>query len=176
MELRGFELLTRGGEESSLRRLFQHENMSSQPNEEGRMGTETPETILKTWMSRVWNELDDSAIDELLAPEALVHGLGDVPMRGRAEWRQFHSAYVTAFSDIRVDVEDQVVSADKVAGRIVVTMSHRATRTPVTITGMVMCRVSGGQIVEGWNAVDFVPMLTALNIVPQDAMARAVRV
>ena len=50
---------------------------------------ETPETIFKTWMSRVWNQLDVAAIDELMAPNAPVHGLGEEPLPGAAGFNVF---------------------------------------------------------------------------------------
>jgi len=137
------------------------------------MSTETADTILKTWMSRVWNQLDVDAIDGLLAEDALAHGLGDKPLKGPADWKTFHKNFVAAFSDIHVDVEDQVVGGDKVAARIKGTMRHRASGKPVTFTAVAIVRVANGKIKEGWNTLDFLPVLTALGIVPADAMARA---
>lgn len=48
------------------------------------MSPETADTILKTWMSRVWNQLDADAIEDLLAKDALAYGLGDRPLKGPA--------------------------------------------------------------------------------------------
>lgn len=137
------------------------------------MNTETPNTILRTWMSRVWNELDVGAIDDLLADDALAYGLGDQPLRGPADWRAFHANFVAAFSDIHVDVEDQVVGGDKVSARIKATMRHRASGTPVAFTAVATARVANGKIQEAWNTLDFLEALIALGIVPPDAMARA---
>ena len=137
------------------------------------MSPETPDTMLKTWMSRVWNQLDASAIDDLPAEDALAHGLGERPLKGPAEWHAFHASFVGAFSTIHVEVEDQVVGGDKVAARIKGTMVHKASGTPVTFTGVATARVANGKIQEAWNTVDFLPLLTALGIVPADAVARA---
>ncbi len=35
----------------------------------------TPAEVLHTWFERVWNQADESAIDELLHPTAIAHGL-----------------------------------------------------------------------------------------------------
>jgi len=134
---------------------------------------ETPETILKTWMRRVWNELDHAAIDEMLAPDALVHGVSDVPLRGPDGWRQFYGQFVEAFGGFRFEIVDQVVSGDKVAGRFVGSMTHKGTGKAVTVDGMIICRVSDGKVVEGWNTVNFLPMLTSLGTVRPDAINRA---
>ena len=52
-------------------------------------------------------------------------------------------------------------------------MTHKTSGTPVTAGGMVMLTFRDGQIREGWNAADFLPMLTQLGIVAEDAMERA---
>ena len=114
-----------------------------------------------------------NAIDELLAPNAVAHGLGPEPLKGTADWRRFHAGFTAAFQNINISVEDQVVSGEKVAARIAGSCVHKATGKPVTFTGMIIARVSGGQLQEGWNSVDFLPMLTTLGIVPQDALAKA---
>lgn len=135
----------------------------------------TVETITKVWMDRVWNQLDADAIDELLTADAPVHGLGEAPIIGATGFRQFHAAFAGAFAEIRIRVADQVVQGDKVASRWAGTMVHRSTRTPVTAAGMVILRVANGQVVEAWNAADFLPMLTQLGLVPADAVERALK-
>lgn len=137
------------------------------------MSTETPETIMYTWMRRVWNELDADAIDELLAVDALIHGLGEEPIVGSGGWRAFHTAFTAAFADIRISVEDQVVEGDRVAIRFTAEMVHRASGTTVGLQSMAFVQVRNGLIVKGWNLVDFLPMLATLGFVPSDALDRA---
>ncbi len=47
------------------------------------MSQETVETITKTWMERVWNQLDTTAIDELISDDHVSYGAGD-PIEGKA--------------------------------------------------------------------------------------------
>ncbi|MEO5894159.1 MAG: nuclear transport factor 2 family protein [Vicinamibacterales bacterium] len=47
--------------------------------------TPTPDSLTRQWFQEVWNEGREDAIDRLLAPDAIVHGLGGsdaAPMRG----------------------------------------------------------------------------------------------
>lgn len=134
---------------------------------------EKPETIFRTWMSRVWNEGDASAIDELMAADAPVHGLGTQPLPGAAGFKEFHAAFNSAFSDIDIQVDRQVVEGDQVAGQWSGTMVHRASGAKVPAAGMAILAVREGKIREGWNAADFLPMLITLGIVQPDAMDRA---
>lgn len=137
------------------------------------MSQETPETIMHTWMRRVWNELDDAAIDELMAPDARVHGLTAEPIRGTAGWRVFYEAYKAAFDEIHITIDDQIVDGEKVAILFSVAMVHRASGTPVEAQAMAIVYVRDGKVVEGWNLVDFLPMLVELDFVPADALDRA---
>jgi len=136
------------------------------------MSPETPETIASTWMDRVWNQLDTDAIDELLTDDHVAYGIGD-PIEGKAGWHEFHAVFSGAFSGIHIGVTDQVVSGDKVAASWEGTMTHTATGTSVTMSGMVILRLEDGRIAEGWNSADFIPMLTAIGLLGEDAMGRA---
>ena len=136
------------------------------------MSQKTFETLTETFMERVWNQLDTTVIDELIADEHVSHGVGD-PIEGKLGWQGFHVAFTAAFSDIQVTVEDLVVSGDKEASRWTGTMVHRASSTPVTLSGMIINHIRDGQIVEGYNSVDFLPMLVNLNLIPGDAVEKA---
>jgi len=134
---------------------------------------ESPTTIMGAWMERVWNQSDVSAIDELMAPDAPVHGLGETPLEGSEGFKQFHAAFNAAFSDFRIEVERQVVDGDCVAAHWTGTFVHRASGTRVPAAGMVIATIRDGRISEGWNSADFLPMLTMLGMVPGDAMEQA---
>jgi len=136
------------------------------------MSSTTETTILNTWMDRVWNQLDESAIDELLAPEAVSHGLAEAPLRGPADWHMFIKRFSSVFSDIKIEIQDQIWSGDRLAARFTANMVHRSTNKSVAVQGTCFSRVRNGQIVEAWNLVDFVPMLIALGVVSQDTVAQ----
>jgi C-1 hydroxylase len=124
-------------------------------------------------MRRVWNEQDLGAMDEWMSPDPIAHGLGEQPTVGPEAWRQFRMAFGAAFDNIRIDVADQVVDGDMAAVRIHATMTHKQKGMPVEIGGMILVRVKDGRIVEGWNAIDFLPMLARLRLVRADVMPLA---
>ena len=50
----------------------------------------TPETIIRQWFKEVWEGGDERAIDRLMAPDAVVHGLsgaGGAQLRGPKEFK-----------------------------------------------------------------------------------------
>jgi|SRR6516162_7473184 len=111
----------------------------------------------------VWNQGREQTIDELMAPEAVAHGLADATQthRGPTAFKPFWAQLRGAFPDIHFTIDDVVSEGDMVAARWTATMTHRgeylgvaATQKQLTLTGMVFVRIGGGKIQEGWNNWD----------------------
>ena len=81
------------------------------------MSTETAETIVASWMERVWNRRDVRAIDDLLAEDGVTYGLGE-PFQGREPWYEFHGAMCDAFPEMHFQVLSQFTSDDWLCSRI----------------------------------------------------------
>ena len=132
------------------------------------------ETILHRWFGEVWNKGQADAIDEMLAPDVIAHGLADPAgneVRGVEQFKQFYESFRGAFPDIQVIVEDTVSEGDKIVGRCRVQGTHRGsglglapTNRPVEFTGMCMMRVGEGKILEAWNSFDFMTMYQQLDV------------
>jgi steroid delta-isomerase-like uncharacterized protein len=132
------------------------------------------DTLVHRWFEQVWNQGQEDAIDELLAEDAIAHGLSDQPdseIRGPAGFRPFFRKFHTAFPDMRINVEDVVVEGDKIAARCVVTATHTGpgvtsvpTGRPTRFTGMCIIRVKDGKISEAWNNFDFLTLYQQLGM------------
>lgn len=127
--------------------------------------------LVRRWFEEVWNKGRVSAIDEMLASDATVHGLG-AELRGPAGFKPFHAAYRSAFPDVTIQIDDIVAEGDIVAVRWSGAATHRgdglgfpATGKQVRFTGMVFVRIEGGKLVEGWNNFDQLGMLQQLGVV-----------
>lgn len=119
------------------------------------------------WFELVWNRGDREAIDRLLAPHAVGHGLPDdrdpdAAIRDRDAFKAYYDRFRASFPDLRVEVEDLVSQDDRVAVRCTVRGTHAAagagmapTNRPVEFAGMMFFRIQGGQIVEAWHSLDF---------------------
>jgi steroid delta-isomerase-like uncharacterized protein len=127
------------------------------------------------WFDEVWNQGHEEAIDELFAADAVAHGLGegDAKARGPAAFKVFWRTIRSALPDVQIRVEDTIVAGDKVAARVLLEGSHLGeglavppTGRRVAISGIVIVRVSAGQIVEGWNSWDQLGMLQQLGAIP----------
>src|SRR5688500_20134395 len=87
------------------------------------MSSEYP-TLLHRWFDEVWNQKNTAAIHEMMSEDTLIHGLsgpGGAPVRGASAFANYHSALLSAFSNIHVDVADVITQGNKIAGRFTVT-------------------------------------------------------
>lgn len=134
---------------------------------------EENKAVVQRWFDEVWNHGSADAVDQLMAPDAMVHGLGEA-MVGPQAFKRFHAAYREAFPDVQIEIQDMVAEGDKVAFRWTATATHRggslgfaATNRNVRFEGMGIVRVRRGKLIEGWNAFDQLGMLQQLGVVPK---------
>jgi predicted ester cyclase len=133
----------------------------------------SPAEIVRAWFEELWNQADESTIDRLLQPDAVIHGLPTptgAPLRGRAEFRPFYQAFRAAFPELRIDVVDVVAQGDRATAYCRVRGIQRgalpdlaATHRGVDFTGFAMVRVVDGLAAEAWNCFDFLTMYRQLG-------------
>jgi predicted ester cyclase len=125
--------------------------------------------LTQRWFEQVWNARSTVAIDKMLAPGALIHGLGDDRI-GPKGFLEFHKMFLGAFPDVTVVVDDVICESEKTAARFTVRGTHRgdhmgfaATNQPIVATGLCYIRWQGGQIIEAWNEFDSAGKIQALR-------------
>ena len=113
-----------------------------------------------------------AAIDDLFASDFAGHDTAGGTF-GREEFREGVRAMISAFSDRRVVIEDQLADGDKVATRWTVTAIHSgefqgipATGRRGSMTGISIDRIAGGKIVESWEVTDDAGLLRQLGVLP----------
>jgi steroid delta-isomerase-like uncharacterized protein len=136
--------------------------------------TDETTALIHRWFEEIWNKGRIEAVDEMLAPDCISHGLtgpdGNPPI-GPSAFVAVVRSFRTAFPDLRIIVEETVTEGDKVAVRCLATGTHTGkwislepTNRPVAISGMCMVRVQDGKIAEAWNNFDFVAMYRQLGV------------
>jgi len=148
----------------------------NQSIEAGASMRRTPEAVTRDWFERVWNQGSESAIDELLAVDAQMHGLptpDNKPLVGPAGFKPFFRRFHSAFPDVHIDVVRTVAEGEYVALHCRVSGTHHGdslgivpTHRPIDIWGMGIAHVKGGQVVEAWNAFDFLSLYQQLGLLP----------
>lgn len=137
------------------------------------MSTSENKQSVARFFDEVWNQGDEAAIDRFLAAETF----GNDPEFGtgreafRAQWKKWRAA----FPDIHFAVEDLVAEGDKVVSRWRMTgtqtgefMGIAPTGRRVSVAGMSLDRLAGGQIVEGCDAWDALGLRQQLGALPTD--------
>jgi steroid delta-isomerase-like uncharacterized protein len=130
--------------------------------------TETNKVLVRRWFQEVWNEGREATIDELFAESGIAYGLGDseAEVHGPAELKTFVRNLRGSLPDIHITIQDIVAEEDKVMVRLTIEGTHSGSGLGVTasgnrirVAGIVLVRVSKGQLVEGWNSWDQLGLL-----------------
>jgi steroid delta-isomerase-like uncharacterized protein len=134
------------------------------------MSAENKALVVK-WFDEVWNKGRSDAIAEMFDAGGVAHGLGD-EIHGPEEFKAFHGKFLEAMPDLRIEVDELIAEGDKVAYRFTATGTHRgdslgfaATNRGARFMGMGSIVIRDGKIVEGWNVMDQLGMLTQLGAV-----------
>ena len=128
--------------------------------------------VVRSWFEEVWNKGRVDAIDEMLAADAIVHGLGEpgVDVQGADAFKAFFAKLRDAFPDVVFTVDQTIAEGDWVASRWTARATHRgdtlgmpATGRRISVTGMSMARIRDGQLVESWNNWDIMGLMQQLG-------------
>jgi len=94
---------------------------------------------------------DLSALGEVISPDYVGHAsAGDRDFEGfRQSILYFHNMFV--YDENSFEVNDQFVEGEKVATRMTAHVKVRETGEPITLIGINLARIVGGEIVEEWN-------------------------
>jgi serine phosphatase RsbU (regulator of sigma subunit)/ketosteroid isomerase-like protein len=103
---------------------------------------------------------DLNAIEEMMAPDFISHGLLPGQQPGREGLKRSIAEIAATFSNRRRFIEDQVAEGDKVVTRYTLRATHdrkeimgvAPTGREVTYKAIVIHRISGGKIAEEWGA------------------------
>jgi predicted ester cyclase len=93
------------------------------------------------------------------------------PNLSLSSFKQMLAGLLAAFPDIRLMIEDQVITADKVATRWTAEGTHtgplgdtKPTGRRIRIDGLILDHVSGDRVVERWEQWDQAGMLRQLGL------------
>lgn len=112
-------------------------------------------------------------LDEYVAEEYVGHNPGaQEDIHGREELKEFVTTFRSAFPDLDVTVEDQIVEGDRVVQRNRLTGTHEGelmgippTGESVEITAIGITAWEDGKGVEHWAQVDMMGLMEQLGVV-----------
>lgn len=127
--------------------------------------------ILREWYSRVWEQGDISAIDELFVPDTLAKGIVPDMELGVDELKFLVATIQEMITPPKVRIDKLVEHGDWVAGFMTLQAETLDARTPIEVGAMVFCRFRDGRIVEAYNSFDFVGFFEQLDLLPENTIA-----
>ncbi|MFC1714280.1 ester cyclase [Candidatus Poribacteria bacterium] len=133
---------------------------------------ETNKALELRIFEEVWNQGAVDVLDEILAADYVIHDPNG-EFAGPEGYRQFHTLFNNAFSDIHFVIEDQAAEGDMVATRWSSTSVHTGelmgippTGAAIEITGITVSHIVDGKIVEEWNSWDVLAMMQQIGAAP----------
>ncbi len=126
----------------------------------------------RRFFEEAWNRGDLAVLDEILAGDYVGHApTGDI--HGREGGKQLIVGGRRGFPDIHFTIEDELAEGDRVAFRWTSHGTHLGefqgippTGKPMVTTGMSICRVASGKLIETWTNGDMLSMLQQLGVIP----------
>ncbi len=117
---------------------------------------ENNKALVRRFVEEVLNGGNLDAVDELMAPEYLDHGVPSGKYAGREGHKQSVAKQLAASSDLRFHIEEQIAEGEKVVTWVVGSGTHDQERfmglaptgERITIENIIVSRVVEGKIVE----------------------------
>src|SRR5512145_1682967 len=135
--------------------------------------SEDNKALVRRWFAEV-DKGNPTIEDELLPPDYIDH---DPPLPGMAPGRegvkQANALLRAAFPDARHTIEDQISEGDKVVTRITARATFQGAILGIppngkliTVEGISIHRIAGGQFVEHWAVGDNLSLYQQLGAIP----------
>jgi steroid delta-isomerase-like uncharacterized protein len=117
------------------------------------------------------NKHDPDAVDLFVAEDYVNHNA--FVADGREANRQFWTVFFAGLPDVRVTMEDLVVSGDRVVGRFVYRGTHTgdlmgipASGKPVEMRSIDIWRMQDGMFVEHWDELNLLQVFQQIGALP----------
>ncbi|WP_435155587.1 ester cyclase [Amycolatopsis sacchari] len=117
------------------------------------------------------NTHNPDLVDEFVAEDYVNHN--DFVADGREANRRFWTVFFAGLPDVRVTMEDLVVSGDRVVGRFVYRGTHDgelmgipATGRPVEMRSIDIWRVRDGMFAEHWDELNLMQLFQRIGALP----------
>jgi steroid delta-isomerase-like uncharacterized protein len=136
------------------------------------MSAEQNKSIVRRWVEEGWNTGNMAVIDQVYAPNFIQHEPAPETVNSSEALKQYVGAYLTAFPDLNLSIEDLIAEGDKVVWRFK-SMGHQngpfmgmpTSGKTSSITGIVIFRLESSRIVEAWVNIDALGLLQQLGVI-----------
>ena len=135
--------------------------------------TERNKAVVRRFIEEVQNQKNWDAFDELNAEDFVNLSAPPGVPSDREGGKMFLGAFLSAFPDCHVTIDDMIAEGDRVATKKTFTGTHTAelngippTGKQVSITYVDILRLRDGKIVEHWLSMDQMSFMQQLGVLP----------
>ncbi len=139
----------------------------------GQSALEENKTLARRFFEEVASQQKLDLIDELFAPEYVLHDPANPMVQNREALKGFLMGHYAAFPDAKWTVEDVMAEGDKVTVRWTFSGTHQGdlmgippTGKHVAMSGISVYRIADGKIAEEWAVADVMGFMQQLGVVP----------
>ncbi len=147
--------------------------MSDSTAEAPQAEAERNKAVVRRFIEEVQNKKDFAVFDELNDPEFVNLSAPPGVPADREGGKMFLGAFVNAFPDSRVTIDDMIAEGDRVVTKKTFTGTHTgefngipATGKQVTLQYVDILRLRDGRIVEHWLSMDQLSFMQQLGVIP----------
>ena len=138
---------------------------TSQPSEENK-------NTLRRSLDEVWGKYNTNAVDQYYAANFVDHTPAPGFSPNRDGIKKAVEVYRKAFPNGHLTIGDVLSEGDEVAARFTFHGKHTGelqgippTNKEVTLTGLTICRIQNGKVVESWESIDQLQLMQQLGVV-----------
>ena len=142
--------------------------------------SEANKELVRRWFEEVWNKQSEEAIDEMFAPQGKAYGFPEPEpvLVGPERFKSFHRAFLGAFPDIHITINDVICEDERVAVTWTANMTHlgdslgfEPTMQRVSLEGCSILIVRDSQIQDGWNYTELQALVQRLKVMAAQSEA-----
>jgi len=143
------------------------------------MSIEDNKVIARRFAEDVWGRADPAAVEQVVHPDITVaYPLLPETVHGREAFKQVLAQLQAALPDLRGTVDEVIAEGDKVVVRWTLAGTQRgafgpipATGKSVRWTGISICRIAAGQVIDDRGEEDALGFMRQLGLVPTPEQA-----
>ncbi|MFQ5821863.1 MAG: ester cyclase [Candidatus Heimdallarchaeota archaeon] len=135
--------------------------------------TQANKAIYLREVEELWNQKNVDVADEIFATNLVNHDPAWPKVTGLESYKQWAAGWIASTPDMQIIIEDLIAEGDKVAGRWTSRWTDTAgapglppTGKQITVTGIDICRIADGRIVERWWSKDILGGMQQLGVIP----------
>jgi predicted ester cyclase len=126
--------------------------------------------LIKRWIKET-DKRNYDVWDEVCSPDYVCHFAGAHGPMSLAEHKEATRLGMAAFPDFKTEFNDIVVESDKVVWRVTISGTQKGefagippTGKKIKWTAMMIVRIAGGKIAEGWGVADMLGVMEQLGM------------